>query len=307
MVTITYEKMGERAAKRQSENSYHMGAFPHLTDLDNRTLLGSFSWFTPNEHIRYLNPMTVVNIGLGDQTQPEIARDYLMVKYGRPPKIRKAQLDEVTRLRTAPLFSTPGVYPDMCYIDLKAAYWSILRVIGWDVDYMPGQWLTFRSDVEDFPSPDLKVARSALVSLSQSASLSVWTGQRLTKEKTGSNLLNSALWACTFDILHGVASDMIDLGAVYVHTDGYMLPRARADEAIFRASEWGLKAAIKHEGDAEVTTVGVYRIGTRQTLQRSPIAPSVWHKLDNRWTEWLRPRVKFLSKYRVDRQGINMG
>jgi len=306
MVSIIYEKMGDRAEKRQSENTYRIGTFPNLTDIDNRTLLGSFSWFTPVEHIRYLNPNTIVNIGLGDQTQPEIARDYLMAKFGKPPKIRKTQLDELTRVRTAPLFSVPGTYPDMCYIDLKGAYWNIRRIIGWDVDYMPGKWLTFRSDVEDFPAPELKVARSALVSLSQSASLLVWTGRKIISEKTGSNLLNSALWACVFDILHGIASDMLNLGAVYVHTDGYMLPRRRADEAIETVRQWGLLATLKYEGDAEVTTVGVYRIGNRQTLQRAPVVPHAWHKVDNRWTEWLKPRVHFLYKYKVDRQGVNL-
>ena len=306
MTDEIFKLMGDRAYKRQGENTYRMGKFPHLNDLDNRTLLGSFSWFTPVEHIRYVNPLTVVNIGLGDQTQPEIARDYLMVKYGKPPAIRKTQLSELLRTRNAPLWSMPGVYPDMCYIDIKSAYWSILRIIGWDVDYMPGKWLTFRSSLEDFPAPELKVARSALVSLSQSATLSVWTGERLGKEKTGSNLLNSALWACVFDILNGVANDMVSLGAVYCHTDGYMLPKARAEQAIETIREWGLPASIKHEGDAEVTTVGVYRIGARQTLQRSKIVPHVWHKIDPTWSAWLKPRVKFLAQYRIDRQGVKL-
>lgn len=302
-----FNKMGERAYKRQSENSYFIGKFPHLSDIDQRTLLGGFSWFTPSAHIRYLDPLNTVNIGLGEQTQPEIARDYLMVKYGGSPKIRRNQLDELTRLRKAPLFCLPGHYPDMVYLDLKAAYWSIIRIVGWDVDYMPGKWITYRSDNEDFPDPTLKVARSALVSLTQAQNLSVWTGERLTTEKTGSNLLNSALWACVFDVLNGVAEDMVKAGAVYCHTDGYILPRTKLDEALYRVGEWGLVASIRYEGDAEVKAAGAYRIGKHQTHQRVPISPHPIAKIDGRYADWLRPRIKWLSRLRVDRLGVVLG
>lgn len=305
-LSIIYDKMGDRAEKRQSANSYRIDTMPNLRDIDNRTILGSLSWFTPAEHLRYIHPDAIVNIGHGEQTESEIARDYLMVKYGAPPKIRKAQLDELKKPRKAPLMSIPGYYPDMVYVDIKSAYFSIMRIVGWDVDYMPGKWLTFRSDVEDFPAPDLKVARSTLLSSCQSANIGVWTGERIITEKTGNGLLNSALWACVFDVLNGVAADMLDIGAVYAHTDGYILPRARAEQAIDKIREWGLLGTIKKQGDAHITTVGVYRIGEHQTLQRTSIMPHVFHKVDYQWRDWLKPRVKFLSKYRVDRQGVNL-
>lgn len=298
------EGLAEKAHKRQEANTYRYDDFPELKEIDTKTFLGSFSWFTPAWHIRFIDSNGVYNVGYGDQTAPEIARDYIAVKYGRSPAVKKFQLPELQRERNAPLLSMPGVYPDMCYIDIKSAYWSIIRIIGWDVDYMPGEWLSIRSNNEDFPGKDVKVARSSLVSLCQSQMMSMWDGHRLYSEKSTSNIFNSALWACVFDVLNGVADDMVCMGAKYVHTDGYIIERSKADEAIAKIREWGLSASIKYEGDSEITTVGCYRVGGVQTQQRTAIAPQVWYKVDARHKEWLKPRVKWFAEYRIDKEGV---
>lgn len=300
------EGMAEKAYKRQSKNTYRYDDFPDLKEIGNRTFLGSFTWFTPADHIRYVKSDGMENVGFGDQSPPEIARDYLSVKYGRPPAIKKFQLEELDRTRNAPLMSTPGIYPDMCYIDIQSAYWSIIRIVGWDVDYMPQEWLALRSDNEDFPAKEIKVARSSLLSVCKSQIMSMWSGTQLYNEVSKTSLYNSALWACVFDVLNGVADDMVSLGAVYVHTDGYIIPRKRADEAIDKIREWGLPSSIKFEGDSEITTVGCYRVGGHQTLQRTPVSPHVWYKIDARHKDWLKPRIKWASKYRVDQQGIKL-
>lgn len=301
-----FKLMGDKAYQRQEKMTYRIGEFPHYCDLDNRTICGSFSWTTPAENMRYVHPETMVDIGHGTQTEPEIARDYLRVKYKTPPKIKKVQLDELTKPRKAPTMAIPGEYADMTYIDIKSAYWSIIRIIGWDVDYMPGRFITVRSSNEDFPAADHKTARNTLVSSTQSGKLPVWTGRQLIMENIGATMINSALWAAVADILNGVAMDMERLGAVYINTDGYIVPRAKQEQAIDTIRAWGLPSSVKHEGDCKVICVGAYTIGDHTTKQRRRVFPSTSHAIDYRWGDWLRPRVAFLRKFRVDREGANL-
>lgn len=290
------DMMFERARKRQTKSDYYIGDLPQLRDLPTRTIIGLTSYFQTVEHNRFILPLSVVDIGFGQQTQSEIARDYLSVKYARRPAIRLSQLPELTKPRNAPQYCRPTEQFEGVYIDLKSAYWSILKLGGWDVDYMPFKWLSRRSTVNDFPAPQLKVARNTLVSLSRQSHLTIWTGNKLIQEKAPAQFLNSALWAFTMDVLHSIAFEMKQIGALYINCDGYILPVEKEAQAFDVIRSWGLEAGIKGRGEAYIKAVGVYGVGNHQSKHKNKIMPSYWDNVYGDYKDWLKPRFQWLTR-----------
>lgn len=293
------EGMAEKAHKRQSTSEYIIDVLPPLTALETRAIIGLTSIYRTVDHIRHISPSATVDIGFGVQSEPEIARDYLTVKYARRPAIKRVQLAEVEKNRTAPYFAIPCRFEEGCYIDLKSAYWQIIMAGGWDIDYYPFHWLSPRSDNSDFPAPHLKVARNSIVSLARKSKITIWTGKKLIQENTSQVFRNAPLWAFVMDTLHSVACDMIEIGAVYVHTDGYIVPADQAGSAFRVLESWGLLGGIKAWGETEVKAVGVYQVGSKRSLHKTPILPHSFDNVATHYRDWLKPRFNWLLKFRV--------
>lgn len=298
-----YQYLSEQAAARQKKNEIKLTErFPNFTTHPNPIFLGSFSWSYPVEHWRVLYSPTVIDLGNGPQTPGEVTRDYLDWKYPKPLRCTTTQYRAITVHRAFPCYAAPGEYEDMAYLDLKSAYWSILLAFGWDADYFPGHWLGVKSSVTDFPLQDNKPARSALVTAGLSSPVRFWTGERLTWRNIGAKHVNLGLWALVQDVLHGVADDMLRLGAVYIHTDGYIIPSGSipAGDEIVRS--WGLRASVKAQGDCHVWGVGSYRIGKKAT-KRQGLLPGSFFAVSPVEKEWLRAKTLFFSE-RI-RRGID--
>lgn len=123
--------------------------------------------------------------------------------------------------------------------------------------------------------------------------------------KKPSKFVNLILWTLVQDVLNGVAADMVDVGAVYVNTDGYILPDDRLAAGFDVLNDWGLTGTIKNYGEAHVVSIGTYcfkdnygdrNTGTKMTenYRRNPnrLARGM-NKIDKNAAEirqWLRPR-----------------
>lgn len=270
--------------------------WPNVTEITSPVFLGSFSWTLTELKQRWLIANAAVNLGHGPQSPTEITRDYLDWKYPKPQRCCSGQYQEIMRHRSFPCWAVAGHHGECAYVDLKSAYWHIMTVIGWDVDYWPGKFMGKKSDVMDFPLQEHKAARSALVSAGLSSSTCMWTGKTLKWKKTRNAHINYGLWACVQDVLHGVASEMLELGAIYVHTDGYILPLENAVKAVQIANEWGFRASIKSTGDTEVYGVGVYRIGEKQT-KRYRVQPGTNHENVNPTErDWVKAKFSGWAK-----------
>jgi len=233
------------------------------------------------------------------QIPPEIARDYLRAKYTAWRPHTEAQFASINEHRAAPLYAKIGQYADMAYVDLKAAYWSIIQVVGWDVDYHPGRWLGKRSDMHDFPLPDNKLARNSLVSTGLITRQNIWTGEHLKSIKAHNPLVNYDVWALAQDVLHAIAQVALKAGAVHIHTDGYIVPMRMAIPLIEQVRKWGLQAIVKQEGDCKIYGIGSYDIGDKHTLHRYHYRPSNLNKLYEPDIKWLMPRFAKFAKTRI--------
>lgn len=276
--------------------------FPDYRTFNDVTVLGAFSWVRKTAKIRYIHSRDIVEVFPEFPQMPtEVSRDYLnATQIQSKVRIDNATYQQVMRKRSAPRFANPGVLERCAYVDLRRAYFSILNVIGWGVSYHPGKWIGAGFDCSDFPLPEHSIARNSLVSSCITNERSEWDGIGAIHIRTGFNpLMNFPLWAAVMDVLNGIALDMVDLGAVYVHTDGYIFPENRVDSALNRIAEWGLEAQVKERGvTGAVWNSNEYRIGYHRTLTRSgkfQIHDGIDHEIN---TAWLRPRIAKLSKLR---------
>lgn len=241
-----------------------------------------------------------VHLTKGGYASPtDLARDYLTYKY---PDLNLRfyghQLEAFHNpFRKPPLFAYPSDIARAVYIDIDAAYWTILRIVGWDVDYKPGKWLSPRSDNADYPYPHIKQSRNNMVSMALRANINMWDGEKLVNRKTRNKWLNDSLWCLVQDVLNGVASDMQYIGAVYGYTDGFIIPENKLDHAAYVMASWGLNSSVRHYGRGRVFAAGSYSIGghTTSNNRRKPIP------VDNVYAPyktWLRKQMFFWSNNR---------
>lgn len=271
---------------------------PLTRELSGPAFVGTFSvtqqpqrWIMETS-ARYLWP------GLA-QTPTEISRDYLTIKYPRRLRRKSAQIDILKAERHAPLLAVPGWYHDYVYVDVEAAYWSILCTVGWNVDYWPFRWLARGDDLDDYPLPKDKLARNYLVSAGLSDGMTIWTGQRFI-EKPGNPLVNHGPYAVIMDTLHALAVIARDqCHAVYINTDGYIVPAASVDTMLARIADYGLRGRVKYDGEAKVYGAGQYEIGARIMKRAKPGRTSFADTLvrDDALAGWLQPRLLRLHRF----------
>jgi hypothetical protein len=280
----------DRIICERRERYHHIDVrqFPSLLGLGEPAFVGSSSWTLPKSKQRWLKIGGQVWGYSHKETATAVSRAYLKIKYPKPLRAFSEQYDEITKPRSFPYFARVGWYNDMIYVDLKGAFWSILQAVGWDVEYMPGGFVGKRSSMTDFPIPQHKTARNSLVSASISKGAQMWTGKRW-KQASGRNMhVNFGLWALVMDVLHGIASEMLKLGAVYVHTDGYIIPARCENTALTLLQSWGLPGRVKQRGACRVAGVGMYQIGSHNSAKYATGAAGDMDNISITYRQWLK-------------------
>jgi hypothetical protein len=248
--------------------------FPRVQTIREPVIAGVFGMTFLSSRSRMLLQDTAIPIGDTHHTPSGLARDYLMSVYN---KKRRAFLDQKLKIkveRSAPLYCANGFYHDMVYADIRATYFTIMRNVGWDVDYCPDEFLLAGRAPLDFPLPEHKIARNCVYSASYVQDMEFWTGTAWQTKRNGSPLVNYCLIAYVLDLLHAIAITALGLGAVYIHTDGYVIPRANYDKLRVFCYELGLDLKIEGEGDAHIIAAGSYKVGKKKTKTYGRVAPS---------------------------------
>ena len=272
---------------------------PPVIHAKEKVYLGSSGHTYTKSKIKYLVRGQAINLGYGWMSPSQAVRDWLTLTYpkrrARMNRHQKAAL--VTRRPSPPLFAVPDASGAGVYLDLQSAYWSILRRIGWNVEYMPGRFLGRAGDVYTFPAHENKLARNTLVSVGLPGSVPIWTGEKFSTERIGSSYINLLLWGAVMHILNGVAADMVKAGAVYVMTDGYIIPYKNLPLAYEVFDSWGLPFSVKGMGVYHVKGAGCYRIGDKVSKSYDRRKPHGQDKIVSVDTAWLRPRVRWASEH----------
>jgi len=275
--------------------------FPDHKLLTERTVLGSYCWALQKSKIRLLNQECLIPLGEGMKDTPaKVARDYLLLSYGRGPKITHEQAVTIEKnLKPVPLYAKPGSFEHGFYIDIESTYWTIQNIAGWDVDYYPGKWLSPGRPPQDFPFPRHKQSRSCLVSVARPGwGVAYEPEGRFPPFKSSTPVINLSISKLISDVLNSIAQDAIKAGAVYVNNDGYIAPSEKIAASICRlVIDWGLNPRIKAEGEGRVKSAGAYKVGREVSIpytMRSQDAPE--RKIFSpRYKAWLLPRFAKLA------------
>lgn len=275
--------------------------FPTLREYGGTLMCGSFGWTDTRNKIKWIRPQHAYTMkGVqGYVTPSQVARAYLTTKFGdRRHRMRAAQAQyAVDNRKSAPLYAAPGYIDDAVYVDIKSAYWTIIQAVGLAPEYMPHRFLARRSPADDFPYPAEKLVRNILVSAGLPGWATVWDGHELKRFRAGNPHINLMLWSVCMDVLHGVARDMVAVGARYVHTDGYILPKAELSSALAVADAWGLPVGVKYAGECEIWGVATYSFTGLVDTRHRRTRPRATDKINAVHGDWLRQRVKYFSKY----------
>jgi hypothetical protein len=296
--TVMLAHMVAALQEREQYEVHIRETFPKLTTIHEPVFVGSFTWTCQQEKWKILQSKNAISTPAGWASPAELARNYITIKYPKRRRVTTDQYHEIMKPRSQPLLAHPGTYGDCVYLDLKSAYWSILKVIGWDVEYFPGRWLGVRSDVSDYPFQDFKLARNSLVSVGLVGRANYWTGDKLISVRKSNGLVNMALWSAVQDILNGIALDMEKAGALYINTDGYIFRSQAAELAYEVAESWGLVLGEKERGAADILAAGTYSIGMKPNRRTQMIKPTYHRKIAEVDNQWLRPRMLKFSQYR---------
>lgn len=284
-----------RKAKSDKRRTVLLDRWYPMSHLQETAIMGSFSITTPTK--RYLLARDAFDYGAGFCTPADIARDYISSKFGsKRRRITTAQYRNfMDKHRSAPLYCVPTRLERGVYIDIKGAYWSLLKAVGWDVDYLPDAFIRVRSDVDDFPFPEMKLARNCLVSIGIEtySNLRIWNDGTISIKRVGNSFVNKNIWSFVMDTLNAIAYQAVALGAVYVYTDGYIIDASKADALLELIGKWGLLPHIKCEGETHVRAPAAYRVGEYES---KPYARTIKERGVSKITEyvnrtWLRDRL----------------
>lgn len=285
----------EVSASHDTYQHFVMDTFPRLRNIHERCICGSFSWTLPDSKRRLIYAPNAVYLDGKVCTPGDIARWYLKVKYPRRLRCSTAQYEEFAKHRHHPLYAIPCMIEDGYYVDCVSAYWSILKVVGWDVEYMPGRLLGVGSLMTDFPFAGNKLARNCLITNGIAMTMKLWDGkeQRLLSMKQGSPKRNLGLWAIVQDVLNGLAVDVIRAGALYVHTDGYICSGQSLPRVMEAIASWGLPAKIKYQGKATIYGSGAYDIDKHVHKQLIAVPQPIDSLCAPNHHEWLRAKFRY--------------
>lgn len=246
------------------------------------------------------------SVRVGDliETPTAAARDYLAANGYHAKRPRGALAYEsvkriINRFSMTPSYAQPGRFDDGEYIDLRAAYFQIMSLVGWDVSYAPGRYLGAGRSVSDFPFPNNRIARNSMLSSAQIAQFCVLQppngAPKMSRRMT--ELTNLQLIAAVSDLLHSVAARAVDCGAVYVNTDGYIAPdHATAQRIKSMLSDFGLASRVKFSGAGMVHSVGCYEIGELKTrnVGRGTVSGTRSNIADVEYWRWVQKNMEYL-------------
>lgn len=250
--------------------------------------------------VRYVSMHVVDNLG---RTPWDIAKAHLKAALrltgtalgGKRRRYTREDWEAMRRGAYGPQYARPGNYSDMAYVDIRGAYYTLYSLY-WATEYYPRRFLG-RYSVFPLWSPELrenKKARNALWGIARSTRISLYTPKGEHHITAPHNLSYPQMVLGTTDALHTIAHVAVrDMGAVYVMTDGYILPLKYAEVLLDFLAEMGLQGRLEEVGDAWVGGVGAYRIGAKRS-KRTLWHPAPVDNIRHHVADWLLPRHKWL-------------
>jgi len=271
---------------------------PKISSLPNGCIVGSYSIRYPSGKKLIVYHGSREYNGIRD-TEAGFTRIFL--KYLGRRIVRRIELDGLKMTRP-PVFVEPSYLPEAYYIDLKHAYPSIYRRVGWGVDYARSQYLGVAAPlVYPFPS-GWKLGRSYVITGARPLQFSRHTfNGRLIVKPFPSPFSNPPLVALVYDVLSAIARfAAYVLGAPYWNIDGGIIPARGIEVMRSLLDSMSLDFSIKGVGPSLVVNAGYWIVGEKKTVRYSQNIPSkIWFgdkiPVTIKEAEWI---IKRFSSYK---------
>ena len=272
---------------------------PKPEELPDGSLYGYYSVTLPTKH--KIIPYHYVKDLNGDlDTETSFTRKFLKTFPRR--KIRQAEYHNY-RLARPPLYIQPAILEDAIYLDIKQAYPSIYKYLGWMTDYIRGRYWGVGNPMP-YPYPMAwKAGRSYVVTGARHRQFGRYInkGQVMVKPYA-SQFSNPPLVAGVYDVLSMVARfAQYALKAKYWNVDGGILP-AKAEEILIPfLQSIGLEGRVKHRGKAYILSSGYWKIGKHETInyqynKRSNIQGGDYIPVDKEQAEWIYKNFRQITE-----------
>lgn len=292
--------------KTQGDRYYVTGSelrsvMSHLQREGTYFLAGSNSIYVPRGKVKYLDksackpwPDLENEVGLmgpGEAVRTELAREW-------PDLTRVGWSGKQVVLLNArsPLHYTGQYSAPLIYVDLVAAYNQIYEKLWLDTTFPRAYYGRYPLWAVANRLKIWKSARNSLVGVCRSRDAVAYRGMKRVTIKMKNKYLSPGLWGTVQGILHWIASEAVNHGAIYVNVDGYIFHEGDgelADRFLLFLSDLGIRWSIRAQGQGEIVSWNNYRIGHTQTqayklglIQNSKEFSNVNHKNSHKWAAY---------------------
>lgn len=291
--------IGSFVPVRREGKVYIVDTLPQPRDLPDGSLLGYYSVTLPNKN--KIVPYQYIRDWNGAiDTETSFTRMFLK-SLGK----RKVRGEEYRgyRLSRPPLYIRPGVIEEGVYIDIKQAYPSIYKYLGWQTDYVRGKYWGVGKPLH-YPFPMAwKAGRSYVVSGARHLQYGRYIENGKVKiKKYLSQFSNPPLVSGVYDVLSMVARfSQYALKAYYWNVDGGIF-HARAEEILLPFLESiGLTGAIKYRGHSVIMASGYWKVGDHKTVhyannRASKFCSGDWIPMDKTEAEWVYKNFRTITE-----------
>lgn len=254
----------------QHNAEYKPALFRHLPDLHDIGEVCTFGVYAQTlmqSRRHFMTYAGSVNIAGAICSITQVSRWYLDYYHPKPLRSFGALTRATYELPPlVPTFIKPSILIKGTYVDISNTYFSILLNTGWDVSFYSGVWLTPGRMPLDFPLQNCKPARSYLVTQGLKGVVGIWTGAKVIYKPIHNRHLNYELWGYIKCVLHSIARFAVEVcNAIYVHTDGYIVPSNCVQTLMSYISSFHLSPRIVSEGETFVCGFGNYKCGDKYT------------------------------------------
>ena len=151
-------------------------------------------------------------------------------------------------------------------VDMVAAYHQIYKYLPLNIRYSGIPRMPVWLDRVAKSLKDEKVARNSVIGIVRSTKLTHRKGVRTWMSPYRNKYLKPLLWKFVRDVLHGIAHIAKSIGAVHIHTDGYIFTsQSQASEFCIRMAELGVLVRVEESGACRVRGLGMYSVGNKIT------------------------------------------
>lgn len=294
-----FDEVGRYTRFERVGKVYIVDTMPETTDLPDGTLIGYYSATLPSKkkiiprhHVKFVDDVA--------DTETAFTRGFMK----QFPK-RKIRGEEFWNYKVArpPMYVKPAHIEDGVYIDIRRAYPSIYKYLGWNTDYLRGKyWGVGEPLIYPFPM-EWKAGRSYVVSGSRHMQFGRYVDRgRVVTKKYYSQFSNPPLVAGVYDVLSMIARfAQYSLNAFYWNVDGGIFHSKAKDIFLPFLESIGLEGSVKFEGPATILSSGYWRVGDHKTKnyannRMSRIMSGDWIPVDKNDAEWIYTQFRKITE-----------